>query len=229
MKNLSLIKKVIIFLVIFGISIAFVDEIFMKLLARDYPEAQQLNILLKYFSVESLNIFFKSMTSLGELAGIVIIGVFIIIISIFSKEREKYYNLLLKCIASFWVSGIVTAILKVIICRERPFVMWNPHHFYGGIKIFTSHVQNKDDFFSCPSGHTTAAFALFGILYMFTEKRFYKIVFIILPILVAISRIYLGRHFLSDTLAGGTVGYFTAVIINRYNIYEIISKFNKKN
>lgn len=227
MKNLNLIKKLIAFLVIFGISIAFIDEIFMKLLARDYPEAQQLNILLKYFSVENLDIFFKSMTSLGQLAGIVIVVASIVIIILFSKEKEKFYNLLLKCITAFFISGVITTVLKVIICRERPFVMWNPHHFYGGIKIFSSHVQNKDAFFSCPSGHTTAAFALSGILYMFTEKRFYKIVFIILPILVAISRIYLGRHFLSDTLAGGTVGYFTAVIINKYNFYEIFNKKNK--
>lgn len=223
MEKLKSLKKLLIFLLILGISIVFVDKEAMKLLARDYPDAQNTNILIKYFDVEYLSIFFKNITLLGQLTGIVLVGGSILVISFFSKNREDYYNLFIKCLFTFWASEVVTTILKVTVCRERPFVAWNPHHFYGGIQIFTSNIQNKDSFFSFPSGHTTAAFAIFGILYMFSEKRFNKIIFIILPILVAISRIYLGRHFFSDTLTGGTIGYFTATIINRYDIYKIIS------
>lgn len=229
MRKLNLIRKISMFLLILLIVIVFIDKSIMEAISIDYPDFKDTNILIKYFNVKELNIFFKKITLLGEITGVGIVGFFILLISFFTNKKEEFYNLFLKYIVTFFTSGVITTVLKASIGRERPFIMWNPHHFYGGIEIFTSNIVHKDSFFSFPSGHTTAAFAIFGILYMFTKKRTYKIIFILLPILVAISRIYLGKHFLSDTLAGGAIGYFTAAFINKYNIYDIISKFNKNN
>jgi len=60
------------------------------------------------------------------------------------------------------------------------------------------------DQFSFPSGHTITAFAVAVSLSMFYPSLAIGLMFC--AISVALSRILLGMHFLSDVLAGGVIG-----------------------
>ena len=61
--------------------------------------------------------------------------------------------------------------------------------------------------YGLPSGHTSTAAALWGSIYIIFQKNWVKIISIALIILIPLSRIYLGRHFLADVLAGYIVGF----------------------
>lgn len=73
----------------------------------------------------------------------------------------------------------------------------------------------KDDFRSFPSGHTASAAMLEGLLflpYYFPKiKKSKKVLCCVLPFLytgiVAFSRIYVGAHFTSDVLFGGSISF----------------------
>ncbi len=74
--------------------------------------------------------------------------------------------------------------------------------------------------FSFPSGHSTTAMALFGLLTYFLIRRLtnrtHRIIIGLcgglLILLIGFSRIYLGAHFLSDVLSGFVLG-FTWVLL----------------
>jgi undecaprenyl-diphosphatase len=79
---------------------------------------------------------------------------------------------------------------------------------------------------SFPSGHTAAAAAYAAIavvVFLHTRKRWARVVVVILsalvPAIVALSRLYRGMHFLSDTVAGAVLGgaavALTAVVLAR--------------
>jgi undecaprenyl-diphosphatase len=79
---------------------------------------------------------------------------------------------------------------------------------------------------SFPSGHVAAAAAYAAIavvVFWHTRKRWARIlvvlVALLVPVIVALSRMYRGMHFLSDTIAGAVLGCaavaLTAVVLTR--------------
>ena len=85
---------------------------------------------------------------------------------------------------SLATSGLTTATLKGRIGRSRP--------------------EGPDDRRSMPSGHTTTAFALAAVLSNRYPQR--RAILYGLATAVALSRVYLGRHYPSDVVAGALVG-----------------------
>lgn len=65
---------------------------------------------------------------------------------------------------------------------------------------------------SFPSGHTTAAFAMFLSLAFLVKNPFLKFLFFVLAVGVGFSRIYLSQHFASDVLGGSIIGIVFALI-----------------
>ena len=72
---------------------------------------------------------------------------------------------------------------------------------------------------SFPSGHTTSAFAVLGVLWGLNYKWAYM--FLLLALLIAFSRLYLCLHYPSDVFAGVILGLLCGkIVINLYkNIY----------
>lgn len=113
------------------------------------------------------------------------------------------------------ISTIVNIVIKSIFRRPRPEVR--------------RLVEEKS--FSFPSGHTMAAVTLYGILIFFVMrsklqknvKLAISIVLGLLPICVAVSRIYLGAHFASDVI-GAAITSTALLLVETY----FISKYYKK-
>lgn len=112
---------------------------------------------------------------------------------------EKRAWFLWLCVAS---SNAVCGVLKVIIGRARP-DLWLQSHEYGfsWLKMDSLHM-------SFPSGHTTTIMSIaFGFSVIF--PRFW-LLFVSGGALVALSRVLLLQHYLSDVLAAM---YLTLLVV----------------
>ncbi len=133
----------------------------------------------------NLNHFF---TFLGSTIFIVFLSIVLVIFFFIKKKKNCSFIIALVII----LSTIVNNVVKIIIRRKRPTVL--------------ALVVEKS--FSFPSGHTMASVSLYGILiYLVSKSNLNKkikvslITFLILiPLLVALSRIYLGAHFATDVI-----------------------------
>ncbi|MDH7795242.1 MULTISPECIES: phosphatase PAP2 family protein [unclassified Beijerinckia] len=105
------------------------------------------------------------------------------------------------------VSGLASVIIKQPIGRPRPFLI----DTYGpfGFHPFVFNAK----FASFPSGHTITAFAM-AVAIGFLAPRL-RTPLLIVAVLVAISRLVLGSHYLSDTMGGALIGILSAVILRR--------------
>lgn len=148
---------------------------------------------------------FKVFTFLGSTGFIIFLCVFFLVLSIILKKKNV--GLIIDGVVI--ISTIVNNVVKVIIRRARPTVL--------------ALVTEKS--FSFPSGHTMASTTMYGILlYLVLKsdmKKSYKvtlsIILGILPILVMLSRIYLGAHFASDVI-GGYILSVAMLLIETYFI-----------
>jgi hypothetical protein len=105
--------------------------------------------------------------------------------------------------AAVSLSGIVTDAVKPLLGRARPVELlrsgahgFHPFSFHTGL-------------YSMPSGHATTAFALaFALTTLYPRRR---TVWLTLASLLAVSRVMINAHFVSDIVAGGVIGYLTVL------------------
>jgi lipid A 4'-phosphatase len=98
---------------------------------------------------------------------------------------------------SITVSGIVVDVLKFVFGRLRPKLL-----FSAGAYDFTW-MGLRPDHWSFPSGHTATIVALMSALWYLWPRHL--LFYILVAIIVSLSRVAVGAHYLSDVLAGGLV------------------------
>jgi membrane-associated phospholipid phosphatase len=160
--------------------------------------------------------FFSSVTLLGEWHIFVIAGVLLLLYRI-------YYAILLTLTGL--VHLLIVQFLKILVFNaSRPALHYedslSSFNLVDGIELST--------FYSMPSGHSASAFALATILILLTKNKLLQVIYMLLAILVAISRVYLFQHFMVDTLVGATIGLLVSGTIwwylsfqNRTILYNI--------
>lgn len=128
-----------------------------------------------------------------------------IVLMCFSKTRRAGI-----CMGISMTLGLVCTNLILKNWRKRP----RP---YDVIHNLDRLIKEQPDW-SFPSGHTTASFAAAEIIFLMVSKSWGSAA-LTLAALVAYSRMYLGVHYLSDVLAGVSVGMGSALIIDELNRY----------
>ncbi|MDO4438268.1 MAG: phosphatase PAP2 family protein [Eubacteriales bacterium] len=165
-----------------------------------------LRFIQENFRNEYLTAFFKFITSLGN-AGWFWIALALVLL-IFKKTRRTGTGTLLSLGTGFIITNLF---LKNIVRRTRP---------YDAYSFIVPLIEHPSDF-SFPSGHTCASFAAAFVLYRAFPKK-YSWLFLLLAVLIAFSRLYLGVHYPSDVLAGFVIGAFSACLSDL-----IMEKINK--
>ncbi|MFT4693715.1 MAG: membrane-associated phospholipid phosphatase [Francisella sp.] len=171
---------------------------------------------VKYDMPGSLTYYFNIITRFGLAIYLLIPLGIIVLARLFidaDKLSEKVRHNLAKLNSYAWfllatvaVSGIVGQVLKFVIGRARPkfFLEYGSHYF--------QHFHKPGyDFASMPSGHsiTVAAFCM-GLIYLAPK---FRVLWILLAVAVAFSRIVLGSHYPSDVVFGLAIGCYSTVFV----------------
>lgn len=153
-----------------------------------------------YFLNTKLNcrVFNKIMPYFTELGGLLFSMILPVLLITLNKSASR--NIGFEILFSMALSQVFVQILKRTMTRERP---------YNMIKdINTFDIILKD--YSFPSGHTTAAFITAIHLAIYLPQL--ALVFLLVAMVVGISRVYLAVHYPSDVLVGAIIGIGTSVV-----------------
>lgn len=115
------------------------------------------------------------------------------------KTRKYGVFMLVSVLLSYLVGGLV---LKNVICRPRPFVE------DSSVVLITEAPGG----YSCPSLHTSCAFACSVTLFLYNRKI--GIPCLLFACIVGFSRLYFFVHYPSDVLFGAALGSLLAVAVS---------------
>lgn len=129
----------------------------------------------------------------------------IVVLLVFSNYRNALYVL-----SSVTVASLLTNIVKRIFNTPRPAL------YFQNLNLAFPHVDGVTLYhhYSFPSGHTTAFFSLFFVLAFLTRKKWLQLIYLLLAVLGAYSRIYLSQHFLDDVLGGAFIGVAVSLVLS---------------
>ena len=182
-------------------------------IAEDVLEDQIFNIDISYYNFLSEHVISDTLTPIIKIitnfGGIVCLVVLAILSFIFIKNKK----IGLAIIGNLGISALLNNILKMILQRPRP----------------TGYRLIEETGYSFPSGHSMASMAFYGffiyLVYKNVKNKYIKwgliAVLSLLIVLIGLSRVYLGVHYLSDVL-GGFLVTISYLIIYVHLIKDLI-------
>ncbi len=127
--------------------------------------------------------------------------------------NSKIRKIGLHAIEAYLYSSAITGTIKLLLGRRRP--------YSGESQLFFKPYQpTNSKYRSLPSGHTTVSFAVSTVIAKSVDNIFWKTFWYGSAGLVAISRIYHNRHWLSDVFLGSTIGYTVGDYVVNYDYKE---------
>jgi len=150
-----------------------------------------------------LTYFMNWFTNLNSL---VIVLVIVTSLFLWEERKKKWIKVVL---LSFIASAMFSMMVKLLIARPRP-------GLYEGF-LFSQ--------YSFPSMHAAIAFSLVPVL----DKKFPKLkwFWIVFALLIAISRLYLGVHYLSDVVWGAIAGYVIGSVMVKLQDKKMLERWIK--
>ena len=162
---------------------------------------------------------FEHITNLGNSAWYFAVLFFILIILLISKKYNIINNSLRKnflgsikfSLLYLLLTGLITQILKIAFGRARP----NYTNFENNLNLDFFTIDPH--FHSFPSGHSSTIFCIVIIMGLLLPKiRFF---FYLAGLLIAVSRVLVGAHFITDIFAGLLVAIISYKILKNFNIF----------
>ena len=145
------------------------------------------NIFVESMRNDKITLIMKIITSFGSV--IVLISILFVMFLLYKNKRDTFY-----AAVNIFIVFLINSFIKMIVGRPRP----------SGYNLV------NESNYSFPSGHSMISTAFYGFLIYLVYKNVKdkKIKYLLITvlflmiILICISRIYLGVHYLSDTLGG---------------------------
>lgn len=180
-----------------------------------YPKLQT-HLMLNGYHTDALDTFFRYFTWLGEEFPVIVGGVFLIwnINSVWNRRNGLFILL------SQGLTCIITQALKFVFAHPRPATYFDSMGADLPDTVAGVHLRRAMNSF--PSGHTSAAFALFICLALITPRKWAPL-WVLAAWLVAYSRIYLSQHFLEDILLGSLIG-----VVSTCAVYLLMQQYYHK-
>lgn len=162
-----------------------------------------INILLQNYSCPFLDGVMLAITALGDEMFFILVAL-VLYWCVDKKYAFRFMNV-------YFISAATMAGMKQLVRRPRPFET-------EGIKS----IGEKSSGYSFPSGHSHSAASLTTQCALRFKKAWIIIAGVILTALVMFSRVYLGQHYVSDVLAGCSLGIILAITLTW--LYGLLEK-----
>lgn len=146
----------------------------------------------------------RIISRVGDWPAHVIIGIIGMAIA-FALGSKAWIRIFLAMVIALALAGVTTRAIKIATGRARPSVKTEAH--WNG-------PQFSSKYHAFPSGHTASSTAFFVALFLARKKIGAPL--LIIPFLIAISRMIVGAHYLSDVTFGAIVGIISALLVTRW-------------
>jgi membrane-associated phospholipid phosphatase len=139
-----------------------------------------------------------------------ILSVVLLVIGFFTRKNKPWGKGAFAIGLTGIVAFIITCIFKFILARYRPEAYFHSHLY--GFHFFSM----KHAFNSTPSGHATMAFAFFGALAVRLRIEWVRFSCVVLTCILAITRLIVSAHFVSDVIFGAYIGMLSVYWVNAW-------------
>lgn len=155
---------------------------------------------------ESLTLFFSFITLFGEWK-ILFPSLFCASVLLYVRSKKRFITYIIPLWLALLCASATTYALKLLIARPRPL---------PSLALESS--------FSFPSAHATLAMAMYGYL-LFVAVQQTRSTWVqhslvcfgaCLILVIGVSRLYLGVHYVSDVLVGFIIGYLSIVLSTHF-------------
>jgi membrane-associated phospholipid phosphatase len=191
----------------------------------------ELILFLQSFETDFLNFFFLFWTDLGFSRWTLLFLLIIFFGVSFRNGIILIQAMTLSGLTSLWLKDVFAlprpahVDLNVKLIGESsqnlaPFESQGAKSFFGRLPqdVVESLRANPPRSWGFPSGHTSIAATLGGMLFLIVRKPWMSFLSLAIVVFVPLSRMYLGRHFLADVLGGYIVGLVFVVLIYKCSI-----------
>ena len=160
----------------------------------------------------ALRSFMRYVSLFGDWPLHTALGLLLLVIA-WIRDSKKWTRIFLAMLIAMSLAGVTGNVIKRTIPRPRPSVHADMR--WGGPRF-------SSKYHSFPSGHVDASTAFFCSLFL-ANRRIGLACFLI-PILIGLSRMYLGAHYLSDVVCAAVLGIFCALIVAHFLLLPIANR-----
>lgn len=172
----------------------------LLLLASFYGDAG-VHAWMTQHQFSGLRSFMQAVSKYGDWPEHVVLGLLLLGIAYWRRSRH-WQRVFAAMIIACALAGVAARVVKISTGRARPNVQteaeWNGPRLNPRYNAF-------------PSGHTAASTAFFATL-AFASWRI-GAGFLVIPILIAFSRMYVAAHHLSDVVCAAMIGAMAAYVV----------------
>jgi len=156
----------------------------------------------------SVKKFMRGVSQFADWPGHISLGLVLLVLA-YWRRSKKWMRIVAAMILACALAGIGARVVKIAVGRARPSVQtteaWSGPNLSARYNAF-------------PSGHTAASTAFFATLALASWRL--GAAFLVIPVLIGFSRMYVAAHYLSDVVCAVLIGLLSAYAVAQWLFLE---------